>query len=410
MRVNRSAVAALAAVMAVAAWVMVGAGQTAGQQPGGTARPAAPQRPPSTPSAGAVPGTGAQSRLPLEPLGVRGEAIWPAFEGWGPEKADKKDGTNLILVGYNNRNTDQEIDIPIGPGNHIEPGGPDYGQPTHFLTGRQWGVFAVAVPKDFGSRKLTWTLTANGHVSVVQFWLNPPYWVDFYRHPATLNEPPVIRFSPDGPAITGPPRGIAQTLAGTATQPVSLDLWVTDEPNKTVFDPNPERARGRRGRGTAGADSPGGAPDPTPGADAAGRGGARSGRGRGAGTDSPPDAAGSGSAPAVRGGRGGLIFDLGGASGGSTRGGRAGRGGGPQPDVVVTWTKYRGPGWVSIDDERIELRNGGDPKKVMKAGTEAWFDQPGEYWLRAQINDNSGDGGRGEQCCWTTAHVKVDVK
>ena len=106
------------------------------------------------------------------------------------------------------------MDIPIGPNNHIEPGGPDHGQPTHFLTGRQWGVFAVAVPKDFGTRRMTWTLTANGHVSVVQFWLNPPYWVDFYRHQATLNEPPVVRFSPDGPELTGPPRGIAQTLSG----------------------------------------------------------------------------------------------------------------------------------------------------------------------------------------------------
>jgi hypothetical protein len=384
MRVNRSPVAALAAVMAVAAWVAVGAGQ------------------------GAVPGTGAQSRLPLEPLGVRGEAIWPAFEGWGP---DKKDGASLILIGYNNRNTDQEIDIPVGPGNHIEPGSPDYGQPTHFLTGRQWGVFAIAVPKDFGARKLTWTLTANRHVSIVQFWLNPPYWVDFYRHSATLNEPPVIRFSPDGPATTGPPRGIAQTLAGTVTQPVKLNLWVTDEPTKTVFDPNPERARGRNRGGGAGASNdpaPGGA-DPAPGADAAARGG-RGGRGRAAGTDTPPDAAGGGTAAAGRGGRGGLIFDLGGAGGGGARGGGAGRGAGSQPDVVVTWTKYRGPGWVSIDDERIELRNGGDPKKVMQAETEAWFDQPGEYWLRAQVNDRSGDGGRGEQCCWTTAHVKVNVK
>jgi hypothetical protein len=383
MRVNRSAVAALAAVTAVAGWVMVGAGQTPGQpQPVRAAQPAAAQRPPATPSPGAVPGTGAQSRLPLEPLGVRGEAIWPAFEGWGPGKndePDKKDGASLILIGYNNRNTDQEINIPVGPNNHIEPGGPDYGQPTHFLTGRQWGVFAIAVPKDFGTKKLTWTLTANGHVSVVQFWLNPPYWVDFYRHSATLNEPPVIRFSPDGPAMTGPPRGIAQTLSGTVTQPVMLNLWVTDEPNKTVFDPNPDRARG--------------------------------GRGRVAGADAPPDAAGGGTAGTGRGGRAGFLFDLGGAGGGGgTRGGAGGRGAGPQPDVVVIWTKYRGPGWVSIDDERLELRNNGDSKKVMQAGTEAWFDQPGEYWLRAQVNDNSGDGGRGEQCCWTTAHVKVSVK
>jgi hypothetical protein len=47
---------------------------------------------------------------------------------------------------------DAELDIPIGPDNSIEPGGPDYGQPTHFLTGRQYGMFAILVPKDFGTR------------------------------------------------------------------------------------------------------------------------------------------------------------------------------------------------------------------------------------------------------------------
>ena len=33
-----------------------------------------------------------------------------------------------------------------------------------------------------------------------------------------------------------------------------------------------------------------------------------------------------------------------------------------------------------------------------------------EYWLRAQINDSSGDCGGGDQCCWTSAHVRVIVK
>ena len=60
------------------------------------------------------------------------------------------DGSIRLLVGYFNRNTQQEFDIPVGPNNRIEPGGPDQGQPTHFLTARQFGVFTVKVPKDFG--------------------------------------------------------------------------------------------------------------------------------------------------------------------------------------------------------------------------------------------------------------------
>ena len=103
--------------------------------------------------------------------------------------------TTVLLLGYYNRNKSQELDIPIGPDNRIEPDGPDYGQPTHFYPGRQHGVFAIKVPKDFGTQKLTWTLTANGQTSTVSFWLNPPYWVNFYKHPANGNEPPVVRFA-----------------------------------------------------------------------------------------------------------------------------------------------------------------------------------------------------------------------
>ena len=147
----------------------------------------------------------------LEPLGTTGEAVYPAFEGWGP----LKDGSNALLVGYFNRNK-EAVDVPIGPDNRIEPGGPDFGQPTHFLSGRQWGMFAITVPKDFGTKKLTWTLTANGHTSTVQFWLNPQYWIDFYKNGANGNEPPRIKFSPTGPELIGPPREkFVQTLTAT---------------------------------------------------------------------------------------------------------------------------------------------------------------------------------------------------
>ena len=36
--------------------------------------------------------------------------------------------------------------------------------------------------------------------------------------------------------------------------------------------------------------------------------------------------------------------------------------------------------------------------------------EPGDYTLRLQVNDISGNGGGGSQCCWTNAHVKVTVK
>src|SRR5258707_12638252 len=99
------------------------------------------------------------SQLPLS-LGLRekGSSVTPAFEGW----YHNKDGSVSVLVGYLNRNTKQEFDIPVGPNNHVDPGGPDQGQPTHFQAGRQRGVFSVKVPKDFGDKKLTWKLRSNG--------------------------------------------------------------------------------------------------------------------------------------------------------------------------------------------------------------------------------------------------------
>ena len=94
----------------------------------------------------------------MEPLKDSGTNIYPAFEGW----YQNADGTYTLLIGYYNRNKKEVLDIPIGPENKIEPGGPDQGQPTHFEVGRGWGTIAIKVPKDFGDKKLVWTLTANG--------------------------------------------------------------------------------------------------------------------------------------------------------------------------------------------------------------------------------------------------------
>ena len=70
-------------------------------------------------------------QLPNEPPRQFGSAVTPAFDGW----FDSPDGSHNFLVGYLNRNSKQPIDVPIGPNNRIEPGGPDLGQPTHFLPG-----------------------------------------------------------------------------------------------------------------------------------------------------------------------------------------------------------------------------------------------------------------------------------
>src|SRR5260221_11966102 len=71
--------------------------------------------------------------LPFEPPHDAGQSITAAYEGW----FRNPDGSFSLLLGYYNRNQKQEVDIPIGPNNRMEPGGPDRGQPSHFLVGRQ---------------------------------------------------------------------------------------------------------------------------------------------------------------------------------------------------------------------------------------------------------------------------------
>src|SRR5579863_1701673 len=127
----------------------------------------------------------AQSSLPFEPHHDSGESITGAFEGWFPNP----DGTFSLLLGYYNRNLKQTMEIPIGPDNRIEPDGPDRGQPTHFLPGRNWGLFTITVPKDFGDKKLTWTLVANGKTTVIPIKLHPDYEVQPFME-ASGNTPP----------------------------------------------------------------------------------------------------------------------------------------------------------------------------------------------------------------------------
>ncbi len=302
----------------------------------------------------------------LEPLGTTGEAVYPAFEGFGP----LKDGTTTLLIGYFNRNK-EAVDVPIGPDNRIEPGGPDFGQPTHFLSGRQWGMFAITVPKDFGNKKLTWTLNANGHTTTVTFWTNPQYWIDFYKNTANGNEPPRIKFSPTGPELIGPPREkFVQTLTATVGTPLELTAWAADQPPTIVFE-----AEG---------------------------GGAAAGGANRAATRPPVNEP----MPAIIGGRVIAGTPAGPGGGGAAAAAAAARRG----DIQLLWRKYRGPGDVKIASETINLVNDRDAKKFVEAKTTATFSAPGTYWLRAQVNDSSGNGGGGDQCCWTTAHIVVNVK
>ena len=84
------------------------------------------------------------------------------------------------------------------------------------------------------------------------------------------------------------------------------------------------------------------------------------------------------------------------------------------PPVVLTWSKFRGPGVVTFSDAKpaVELAKveAGGGGVSGTASTSATFSEPGEYILLVVANDWSGNRGHGFQCCWTNAQVKVSVR
>ena len=171
--------------------------------------------------------------LPSAPAKGFGTSITGAYEGW----YDNPDGTHVFLVGYYNRNINQDIDVPIGPNNRIEPGGPDMGQPTHFLRGRQTGVFSIVVPKAFTKdQRLTWTLVVNGQTTQIPLKMNTDYNVSPFKDAAVGNTPPIVHlFTENAPAIQGPLAMVSNAVAKTAKIGAKFDLpvWTADDAKYT---------------------------------------------------------------------------------------------------------------------------------------------------------------------------------
>ena len=183
--------------------------------------------------------------LPSVPPKQFGGSVTAAFEGW----YDNADGTHTFLIGYFSRNTEAEIDVPIGPNNHFEPSNPDMGQPTHFLTGRRYGMFTFTMPKEFTKQqKLTWVLTANGVRTNVPFYMSPDYNVTPFKSSEEspgggYNLPPVLRFMERGDSFRGPVAHPARAMLRTASvgSPMALDFWVDDDARNSTGSNAPMR-------------------------------------------------------------------------------------------------------------------------------------------------------------------------
>jgi len=161
-----------------------------------------------------------------------GQPVIPLFEGYYPNP----DGTYEICFGYFNLNTEEDVDIPLGPDNMIEPAEFDGMQPTHFDRvpaanyRRRFCVFTVNVPADFGEREVRWTLNTHGEAITTPGKVLLPYFLDEPNSGGRGIIAPVLRFEEDGPEFKGRTGFTGERLTVAVGDPLTLSVWV-DHPD-----------------------------------------------------------------------------------------------------------------------------------------------------------------------------------
>ena len=203
------------------------------------------------------PSLGAQLQRPLTPLPANGLRVAPFFDGW----YQNTDGTVTLSFGYSNLNLTELVEIPLGPDNFIAPAEFDGGQPTSFPAPgarnededdpptrreRERVVFTVTVPAGFRD-DVVWTLvnqertfSVPGNAQSSAYQLQWPM--------ALGSQPPLVRFSPDGPADRGPTGIDAEPISASVDTPLPLTVWIHDD---SVREEEPLAVRRRQGDAAA---------------------------------------------------------------------------------------------------------------------------------------------------------------
>ncbi len=177
---------------------------------------------------------------PLARFQTRGDLIAPFFDGW----IDNGDGSVTMVFGFMNRNTEEIVDIPLGPNNYIRPTQFDGVQPTHFpiydrggLTGiRERGAFAVTVPAGMAGTEIVWTLSHAGHsYSVPGRAVSVAYEMSSARRAlGSLN--PAIRFTQGGPESNDREGVKGPTVTASVGTPVTLSAFIQDRGERGQYD------------------------------------------------------------------------------------------------------------------------------------------------------------------------------
>ena len=152
-------------------------------------------------------GSPARAQLPAASRCEVGSERHPAFEGW----FKNPDGCFEMQFGYHNRNTKEEVDIPIGPNNRFEPGNARSGSADVFHAappmgqlhgGRAQGLRPKKADMDHCRQRADDDGADASRSALDHCALS--------RMSRFGNTCPSIRFDPMGQTYTGPPKGLAR--------------------------------------------------------------------------------------------------------------------------------------------------------------------------------------------------------
>jgi len=148
-----------------------------------------------------------------------------------------------MVFGYMNRNYEEQLDIPVGPNNKVEPGPVDQGQPAHFYRRRQQFVFKVRVPKDFGKGEVVWTLTSAGKTEKAYGTLLESSEIGTLVYQENRGGPGEMTY-PEEPNQAPTIEMVGQAVRNVkANEPLELTVLVTDDghPKPRVRKPDAPR-------------------------------------------------------------------------------------------------------------------------------------------------------------------------
>jgi len=163
-----------------------------------------------------------------------GMPIVPLLEGW----IRHDDGSRTFVFGYINRN-EEEVNIPLGEGNFIEPAKYDGMQPTHFDSGRGSQTFTVHVPPNEADISVWWNLkTGDNELAKVPGRANQgAYEIDFVLPRPQGAMQPFLGAGEDGEATRGHSIFVHDVGNARVGQAIPLTVNVSDDSFRDPEDP-----------------------------------------------------------------------------------------------------------------------------------------------------------------------------